>query len=126
MQEAGFILNRIYFNYGTSTKGTTLTGGGPLHRRNQIFNLKLVGAMARHQITIAFAHLKSDHSIRRLSCTSVSQTLFPAPKKTSPLRTVITPGKTTVGGQSHKIDDSGWFSHQRRLSLMQARGAGSV
>ena len=26
MQKAGFILNRIYFNYGTSTKGTTPTG----------------------------------------------------------------------------------------------------
>ena len=40
MQEAGFILNRIYFNYGTSTKGTTPTGGGP-YTEVQIYNLKL-------------------------------------------------------------------------------------
>ena len=40
MQEAGFILNRIYFNYGTSTKGTTPTGGGP-YTEIQIYNLKL-------------------------------------------------------------------------------------
>ena len=40
MQESGFILNRIYFNYGTSTKGTTPTGGGP-YTEVQIYNLKL-------------------------------------------------------------------------------------
>ena len=40
MQRAGFILNRIYFNYGTSTKGTTPTGSGP-YTDVQIYNLKL-------------------------------------------------------------------------------------
>ena len=40
MQRAGFILNRIYFNYGTSTSGTTPTGGGP-YTEVQIYNLKL-------------------------------------------------------------------------------------
>ena len=40
MQQAGFVLNRIYFNYGTSTNGTTPTGGGP-YTSVQIYNLKL-------------------------------------------------------------------------------------
>lgn len=40
MQQAGFILNRIYFNYGTSTNGSTPTGGGP-YTEVQIYNLKL-------------------------------------------------------------------------------------
>ena len=40
MQQAGFILNRVYFHYGTSTKGTSPTGGGP-YTEVQIFNLKL-------------------------------------------------------------------------------------
>ena len=40
MQEAGFILNRIYFNYGTATSGATPTGGGP-YTEVQIYNLKL-------------------------------------------------------------------------------------
>ena len=40
MQEAGFILNRIYFNYGTSTGGSTPTGGGP-YTEVQIYNMKL-------------------------------------------------------------------------------------
>ena len=39
-QQAGFILNRIYFNYGTATSGSTPTGGGP-YTAVQIYNLKL-------------------------------------------------------------------------------------
>ena len=40
MQQAGFILNRIYFNYGTSTSGSTGTGSQP-YTEVQIYNLKL-------------------------------------------------------------------------------------
>ena len=40
MQQAGFILNRIYFNYGTSTSGSTGTGSLP-YTDVQIYNLKL-------------------------------------------------------------------------------------
>ena len=76
MQQAGFILNRIYFNYGTSTSGSTGTAKPSLHRM-QIYNLKLGWGDGRHQITTAFAYLKSDHSIRRLSCNSVSHDPVP-------------------------------------------------
>ena len=40
MQQAGFILNRIYFNYGTSTSGSTGTGSLP-YSEVQIYNMKL-------------------------------------------------------------------------------------
>ena len=40
MQQAGFILNRIYFNYGTSTSGSTGTGSLP-YTECQIYNLRL-------------------------------------------------------------------------------------
>ena len=76
MQRAGFILNRIYFNYSTSTKGTTPTGSGP-YTDVQIYNKSWVGAKAHLQITTAFASLKLDHSIRRHSCNLVSHDLFP-------------------------------------------------
>ena len=39
-QKQGFILNRIYFNYGTSTSGSTGTGSQP-YTEVQIYNLKL-------------------------------------------------------------------------------------
>ena len=39
-QKQGFILNRIYFNYGTSTSGATGTGSTP-YTECQIYNLKL-------------------------------------------------------------------------------------
>ena len=71
MQKAGFILNRIYFNYGTSTKGTTPTGSGP-YTECRFTTSSWVGAKAQLRVTTAFAYLKSDHSIRRLSCNLVS------------------------------------------------------
>ena len=39
-QEQGFVLNRIYFNYGCSTSGSTGTGSTP-YTEVQIYNLKL-------------------------------------------------------------------------------------
>ena len=48
-QEQGYILNRIYFNYGTTGSGQSVTGGGP-YTQTTIFNLKL-GWGDRNQAT---------------------------------------------------------------------------
>ena len=39
-QQDGYILNRIYFNYGTTSSGQSVTGGGP-HTECYIYNMKL-------------------------------------------------------------------------------------
>ena len=101
MQRAGFILNRIYFNYGT-TKGTTPTAAVRLVTESQPKLGWGEGTCGNHRICL----LKSDHSIRRLSCNLLAMTLFPAAKDDFTMRVTYT-WKTIVATKSFLMADGG-------------------
>ena len=61
--------------------------------------------MARHQITTAFAYLKSDHSIRRLSCISVSHDPVPDTKEDF----------TAENGVTYTWEDNRWRTKAYKL-----------
>ena len=103
-QKQGFILNRIYFNYGTSTSGSTGTGSQP-YTEVQIYNLKLGWgsgeASNNHRICLP----KSDHSIQAAQLHRLAMTLFPARKEDF----------TAENGVTYTWEDNRWRTKAYKL-----------